>query len=225
MSYRGIDIREAAGGLIFRAFLQDSAGVILATGTTTLRLYELQTDGTLKSYDFNDNTFKASALTTPTLALTHRMGDNATYSTGIWSVALTTLTGFTVGSIYFAEINNTGASPTDQVRECQYGGGALADVAQWLGVAPLALSSQQVQAVVPATQQVVLSATGLDGISAAEPTAKPTTFAGWLMWLVQRQRRATKSATDIVVKTEAGATVTTQAITVSGSDETLGAPS
>lgn len=145
-AFAGIDIRAASGGLLFRAFLQDSVGAILATGTTTLRLYELQTDGSLKSYDFTGDTFKTTALTAPTLALTHRTGNNTTYSTGIWSVALTTLTGFTAGSIYFAEINNAGASPPDQVREFQYGSGVLADVQQWLGATPLALSDQKVQA-------------------------------------------------------------------------------
>jgi hypothetical protein len=70
-----------------------------------------------------------------------------------------------------------------------------------------------------------LAATGLDAITATEPTGKPTTFPGWLMWLVQRFRRSTKSATQIVVKTEAGATVTTQTITSSGDNQTLGAPS
>jgi hypothetical protein len=49
-----------------------------------------------------------------------------------------------------------------------------------------------------------LSATGLDQISAAEPTAKPTTFAGWVMWLIQRFRRADKTPTTIVVKKETG---------------------
>ena len=72
---------------------------------------------------------------------------------------------------------------------------------------------------------VSLAATGLDAITATEPTGKPTTFPGWIMWLVQRFRRADKTSTVITVKTEAGATVTTQAITSSGDNETLGPPS
>lgn len=122
LAKKGIDIRETAGHLLFRAFLQTSAGAILTTGTTSLYLYEVQSDGTLKSYDFNDNTFKATALTTETQALTHRQGNNGTTDTGIWTFALTTLTGFTVGGIYLARVKNTGASPTDQVREFQFGG-------------------------------------------------------------------------------------------------------
>jgi hypothetical protein len=71
-----------------------------------------------------------------------------------------------------------------------------------------------------------LAPTGLDAITATEPTAKPTTFPGWLMWLVQRFRRADKTPSAITVKTEAGATVTTQAISDDGAGrESLGAPS
>lgn len=121
MSFQGVDIRATTDRLLFRALLLDSAGAKVATGTTTLRLYELQSDGALKSYDFSDNTFKSTALTTPTLAMTHRTGNNATFDTGLWTVNLTTLTGFVVGSIYLAGVNNTGASPADQMREFQFG--------------------------------------------------------------------------------------------------------
>ena len=71
-----------------------------------------------------------------------------------------------------------------------------------------------------------LASDGLDSITASEPTGKPTTFSGWVMWLVQRFRRATKSTTEITVQTEAGADVTTQTITDDGAgNETLGPPS
>jgi hypothetical protein len=101
--------------------LKDSTGAKLTGGTTVLTLYELQSDGTLKSYDFNDNTFKTTVLTTPTLALTHRTGNNGGTNTGLWTVALATLAGFTAGGVYFAQVNNTGASPPDQEREFQFG--------------------------------------------------------------------------------------------------------
>lgn len=136
---KGIDIRRTGGTLVFRALLQDSNGAILATGTTTFRLYELQSDGTLKSYDFNDNTFKTTALTTATLAATHRTGNNSTVNTGLWTATLGTLTGFTIGGIYFITCNNTGASPVDQVREFQYGSaeGDLVVTANGTGVGEL----------------------------------------------------------------------------------------
>src|SRR5581483_4612154 len=84
-------------------------------------VYELQSDGSLKSYDFSSNTFKTTALTTETQTMTHQTGNNSTTNTGLWTFALATLTGFTVGAVYFARVKNTGASPTDQIREFQYG--------------------------------------------------------------------------------------------------------
>jgi len=72
----------------------------------------------------------------------------------------------------------------------------------------------------------ILASTGLDQISAAEPSGKPTTFPGWIMWLVQRFRRSSKTPTTLTTQTEAGATITTQTITDDGSGtETLGSPS
>lgn len=163
--FKGIDIVQSGSQIVFRVSLKDSSGAKLTTGTTTLTLYELQSDGTLASYDFSSNTFKTTALTTATLALTHRTGNNGTTNTGLWTVALATLTGFTVGGIYIAQVNNTGAAPPDQEREFQYAGvegdvvvtaGATGlaypqtDTKLWLTAAPLALSSQQVQAIVNA---------------------------------------------------------------------------
>lgn len=121
LAKQGIDVRQTTGHLAFRAFLQDSLGAIVTSGTTSLYLYELQSDGTLKSYDWSDNTFKTLALTTETQALTHRTGNNNGTNTGIWTYALTTLTGFTKGGIYFARVKNVGATPTDQMREFQFG--------------------------------------------------------------------------------------------------------
>lgn len=121
MAFKGIDIRQTSDRLVFRAMLQDSSGGLLTTGTTTVKLYELQSDGTLKSYDFNDNTFKTTALITEKLAMTHRKGNNGTTNTGVWTANLTTLSGFTKGNIHLALVNNTGASPKDQIREFQFG--------------------------------------------------------------------------------------------------------
>ena len=124
MSFSGIDIRRSGGSLIFRSFLQDGNSPVgkVTSGTTALSLYELQSDGSLKSYDFSSNTFKTTTLTTATLSLTHQTGNNATVNTGVWTGVLTTLTGFTIGNVYFAAIDNSGASPPDQMREFQYGG-------------------------------------------------------------------------------------------------------
>lgn len=123
MGYRGVDVRQSGDRIIFRASLKDSSNAILSTGTTSLYIFELQSDGSLKSYDFNDNTFKSTALTTANIGMTHQTGNNATYSTGIWTYALTTVTGFTRGNVYFAQVVNTGATPAAQEREFQYGAG------------------------------------------------------------------------------------------------------
>lgn len=77
-----------------------------------------------------------------------------------------------------------------------------------------------------AVQSCKLAADGLDSIAATESSGKPTTFPGWIMWLVQRFRRSSKTPTAVKVETEAGATVTTQTITDDGAGtETLGPPS
>ena len=155
MGYKGIDVRQSGDRLIFRASLKDSSGAKVTTGTATLRLFEVQNDGSLKSYDFNDNTFKTTALTTATVNLVHRQGNNSTYDTGLWSYSLTTITGFTRGNVYISQISHASASPPEQEREFQYGEGegdesidanGRVDLGKWIGTAPLALSSQRVQA-------------------------------------------------------------------------------
>lgn len=122
MGFRGVDIRETGDRIVFRASLKDAAGNKLTSGTVELRIFELQSDGTLKSYDFNDNTFKTTALTTAVANMTHRQGNNSTYNTGFWTYALTTVTGFVPGNIYFAQVYHASASPPEQEREFQYGG-------------------------------------------------------------------------------------------------------
>jgi hypothetical protein len=144
--FKGIDVRQTGTALLFRAFLQDGASPIakVTSGTTTYSLYELQSDGTLKSYDFSDNTFKTTALTTATAALTHRTGNNSTVNTGVWTAALATLTGFTVGALYLVQVNNSTAVPPDQTREFQYGSaeGDLATTANGTGVAGVQSDTQ-----------------------------------------------------------------------------------
>jgi hypothetical protein len=128
MAFRGIDIRETGDRIIVRTLFQDSDGALVTSGTPALKLYEQQSDGSLYSYDFNDSTFKSGALTTESGSLVHRQGNNDTTNTGIWTTAITTLTDFTAGSIYYALASHASASPTDQVREFQFGSGVLADM-------------------------------------------------------------------------------------------------
>lgn len=119
---KGINVRQTSGQILIDAFLQDISGALVTTGTTTVKVYEVESDGTLSSYDFNSNTFKTTALTTETLALTHQKGNNNTTNTGYWTGTISTLTGFTSGGIYLALVNNTGATPTDQMTKFQFGG-------------------------------------------------------------------------------------------------------
>ena len=119
--HKGIDVRQTANRLIFRVLEQDSSGVIIATGTVTLMLLESQSDGTYKTYDFNDNTFKATSCTTPTVNMNHQTANAGAVNTGLWTYVLTTLTGFTAAAIYKSVINLSTASPVQQVREWQFG--------------------------------------------------------------------------------------------------------
>src|ERR1700722_14724038 len=119
--FKGIDIVQTGSELVFRAFLQTSTGALVTSGTTNFYLMELQSDGTIKTYDFSSNTFKTATVTTETLAATYRKSNNGATDTGLWTATLSTLTGFTVGAIYLVRVNNSGASPTDQMREFQYG--------------------------------------------------------------------------------------------------------
>ena len=119
---RGIDIRESSGQIVFRASLKSSAGAKVATGTTEIRLYEVQDNGALKTYDFSDDTFKTTACTDDEQEMTHRAANNGSVDTGLWTYVLSTLTGFTVGGVYVVQVTNSGASPESQEREFQFGG-------------------------------------------------------------------------------------------------------
>jgi hypothetical protein len=121
VGFKGVDVRQTGTALLLRTLLQSAAGALVTSGTTSLRLYELQSDGSLKTYDFSTNAFTAGVVTTPTASLNYQKSTNGTVDTGLWTYALTTLTGLTAGAIYLAHVNNPNASPTDQVREFQWG--------------------------------------------------------------------------------------------------------
>lgn len=127
MNAFGIDIRGGSG-LLVRTFLQKSDGTILTSGNSNVYIEEYQNDGTFKSYDFNDKTFKTGALTTPYAALTHRKGNNGTRDTGIWTYMHANTSGFTEGNIYVIQTSSDYASPQWQSRELQYGSGEFASV-------------------------------------------------------------------------------------------------
>ncbi len=124
---RGIDIRQENDRIVFRISLKDISGVKVEAGTTELRLYRLNDDGTLDVYDWTTNDFVATGAGTPDdeTTMTHqnrRDSSGADVATGIWTKVLTTLTNFTEGGIYICQVTNTNASPESQEREFQFGG-------------------------------------------------------------------------------------------------------
>jgi hypothetical protein len=121
MAFRGVDVRQSGDRVVFRASLKDTSNAKITSGTASLYVYEIQSDGSFKSYDFNSNTFKTTALTTETVSMTHRQGNNSTTNTGVWTYALTTVTGFTRGNVYIAVVSHSSAVPPQQEREFQYG--------------------------------------------------------------------------------------------------------
>lgn len=126
MTTRGIDVRQKENRIIFRALLQDSAGAIVTTGTTELRVFRLEDDGTLDVYDWTTNNFVAPGSGTPDdeTTMTHRQrrdSSGADVNTGIWTNVLSTLTNWADGQVYLIEVNNSNATPAIQVREFQFG--------------------------------------------------------------------------------------------------------
>lgn len=181
--FKGIDIRQTGSELVFRALLQNSSGALVTTGTVNFYLMELQSDGTIKTYDFSTNTFASTTVTTEALAGTYRKSNNGATDTGLWTAALATLTGFTNGAIYFLRCNCSTAFPTDIIREFQYGsaegdvtltasatgvGFLQTDLKTILGTAsPAAAGSVSVDwnHIVNATATVNLSATAINSVT------------------------------------------------------------
>lgn len=127
MTTRGVDIRQSTSRIVFRVSLKDSSGDKVTTGTTELRLYRVEDDGTLDVYDWTTNDFVATGSGTPDdeTTMTHqqrRDSGGTDEDTGIWTAVLSTLTNFTSGQIYIAQVTNSNASPESQEREFQFGG-------------------------------------------------------------------------------------------------------
>jgi hypothetical protein len=119
---KGISIRATTGELVFDAFLQDSYGNLVTSGSTYFRLYRrIEASGTLESFDWNDATFKTSALTTENLSASHRKGNNNTRDTGLWTARLSSLSNFAKGDICYVIVDNTYSSPKIQMTKFQFG--------------------------------------------------------------------------------------------------------
>lgn len=126
MSTRGIDVRQETDRIVFRVSLKDSGGAKVTSGTTELRVYRVNDDGTLDVLDWTTNGFVAPGSGTPDdeTTMTHRVrrdSSGADVNTGIWTAVLSTLTNWTEGQVYIAQVTNTNATPESQEREFQFG--------------------------------------------------------------------------------------------------------
>ena len=127
MSTSGIDIRQTTDRILFRVSLKDADGDKVTAGTTELRIYRLEDDGTLDVYDWTADAFVAVGSGTPDdeTTMTHRQrrdSSGADVDTGIWTAVLSALTAFAAGQVYITQITNTAAVPESQEREFQFGG-------------------------------------------------------------------------------------------------------
>lgn len=141
--FKGIDVLQTGGPVLSAACFYDASNNLLITGSPVYEWYEIQvTSGTvtIKTFDFADNTFKATACTTPQQALTQVMGNNGTVSTGIWCHAITTSTAFNRGGMYFRRYYHASAAQTYQVRMAGYGMGEGDEVITAAGKSPATIA-------------------------------------------------------------------------------------
>lgn len=123
---KGVLVRQTGTVIVFEAFCTFTNSTT-PSGTTNLNLFERQNDGTVKAYDWNSNTFVTPATNITTANFNKAMTqqtvtvNSTTYNTGIWTVALSTLTGFTTKATYYAVANNSAADVQWQPEKFQYG--------------------------------------------------------------------------------------------------------
>ena len=118
MATSSIDIFNADFRILFHVN-DTSTGAVVTTGTNALRIYHIQTDGTLEQFDFNDGTFKTSSLTTETLALTHQSVNSN--NTGVWTVNVPVtsnikVNGFEDGGLYLFQATPSASNTVLQSR-------------------------------------------------------------------------------------------------------------
>jgi hypothetical protein len=121
---RGIDVRQTASRVIFRASLKDASGAKVTSGTTELRLYRLEDDGTLDVLDWVAKDFVSSGATDDETTMTHQLSNGAD-NTGLWTYVLSDaeiLANMDEGQVYIVQVTNSGATPESQEREFQFGG-------------------------------------------------------------------------------------------------------
>ncbi len=118
---RGMDIiRSNDGSILFRVALFDASGVEITTAANLNIGHFVPASGDLETYDFDDDTFKTTAVTTFNQATTHEQMDNNTEDTGIHVYRHPTLTDFAIGDKYVARVTHA-SLPQPIITEFQYG--------------------------------------------------------------------------------------------------------
>jgi hypothetical protein len=126
LASRGIDVRQTGQPLLFdAAFINATTGAPVTAGTATAQLFECQSDGTLKPFDFSLSppVFLATGATpaTATIALTSQGTGSGPTLVGIWSGVLANVTGLTAGGIYYMTFNVPAGAAPYAPRKIQYG--------------------------------------------------------------------------------------------------------
>lgn len=119
--HKGSLVVQSGTRIVFRVPVVDGGGKVTSGTAPTVKILELQADGSFKTFDFADNTFKTGTVTTLTASLSHQTANNGAYSTGVWTYALSTVTGFTRGAVYLAEIYHATGYPLGRWEEFTYG--------------------------------------------------------------------------------------------------------
>jgi hypothetical protein len=121
---RGIDVRQSGQPLLFDAApVNATTGAAMTSGTMTAQLSEVQSDGTLKAFDFSTNAFVANTVnpTTATISLTPQTTGTTPYQAGYWSAVLATTTGLTAGGVYIITFNVPAGAAATPIRKIQWG--------------------------------------------------------------------------------------------------------
>jgi hypothetical protein len=100
--------------------LKNDAGQLITTAGALAYLIRYKSDMTLDTYDFSDDTFKTSAVTAETAALSYKKSNNTLTDTGMHTGQITTLTSFQVGDCGLVRYYHPNASPTFVEEEWQY---------------------------------------------------------------------------------------------------------
>lgn len=221
--FKGIDVAQTGYRVLSRASLKDVSGNAVTTGPTTYSVYEWQDDATIKTYDFNDGSFKAGAVGAAVATAFHRAANNGTLGTGLWSAVLSgnSLSGFTAGARYVTQFTNSAASPAQQEREWQYGSaqGDLAVTPDPSGTVGLGFLQSDVKAfagvlTVPSDGAVQSGSTSTTVKLASTASAQDNFYVGSVVYIIRGVGSPSAAGQSALVT---GYNGTTKVATIAGS--------